>query len=74
VTTSTFSALASATARAIAAVRSPHCPALSSALQNRCAPPCAAPSAAASTYSVSSVDGRTTGRCTGAGCITWSEI
>lgn len=74
-TTARASALLSATARAMAEVKTRHCPA-----------PTYRPAAAVRastrcqkcggvlTYSVSSIDGRSTGRCSSAGCITWSEL
>jgi len=69
------SALLGATARAMAEGRNLHCPA-----------PAYRPAAAVRastrypkccgllTYTASSIDGRTTGRCSSAGCINWSEL
>lgn len=72
-TTATFSRLAGPTARAMAAVRTEHC-----------RPPSYRPAAAVRgtmrchcggilNFTVSPIDGRTSGRCSSAGCIRWSE-
>ena len=73
-TTKHFSALASATARAMAAVRTEHCPAPSyrPAAPVRASMPCTKCSGALK-FTVSA-EGRTSGRCSSAGCVTWSEI
>ena len=69
------SALLGATARAMAEVRNRHCPAPAyrPATAVRASTRCQK-CGGLLTYSVSSVDGRTTGRCSSAGCITWSEL
>lgn len=73
-TTPGFGAFSGAVARAIAAVRAQHCQ-----------PPTYRPASAVRgtircarcggnlTYTASAIDGRTTGRCSSAGCIRWSE-
>lgn len=73
-TTATFNRQSGAIARAVAAVRTAHCP-----------PPTYRPAAAVRasmrcaacggllTYTASAIDGRTSGRCSSAGCIRWSE-
>lgn len=70
-----FSQLASATARAQAQVRSMHCqpptfmppaPVRASIRCTKCG--------GLLNYTVSAVASRTTGRCSSAGCITWSDL
>ena len=73
-TTKAFSALAGATARAMAAVRTEHCPApdYRPAAPVRASMPC--PKCAGQlTYTASAIDGRTSGRCSSASCIRWAD-
>jgi hypothetical protein len=74
VTTSRFSALASATARAIASVRTEHCPApdFRPAAPVRGSMRCT--KCAGLLHFTAATSGRTTGRCSSAGCVTWNEI
>lgn len=69
-TTSTFNALAGATARAMAAVHAlhPKPPERQVRASIRCTK-----CGGLLTYGVSAVDGRTHGRCSSAGCVRWSE-
>lgn len=74
-TTKHFAALASATARAMAAVRTEHCPApdfrpAADVRASMACPKCKG----RLTYSASAIDGRTTGQCSSAGCITWRDL
>lgn len=73
-TTRHFSALASATARAIAAVRTEHCPAptFRPAATVRGAMRCLK-CGGRLTFTASAIHGRTSGRCSSAGCINWNE-
>ncbi|CAN7321962.1 hypothetical protein LJR084_001856 [Variovorax sp. LjRoot84] len=73
-TTKHFSALASATARAIAAVRTEHCPApdFRPAAAVRGSMPCMKCRGRLS-FTASAIDGRTSGRCSSSGCIRWNE-
>lgn len=69
-----FSRLASATARAIAAVRTEHCPAptFRPAATVRGSMPCTK-CGGRLTFTASASTGRTAGRCSSAGCVHWSE-
>lgn len=73
-TTQHFSAMASATARAMAAVRTEHCPApdYRPAAPVRASMPCTKCGGVLK-FNVSA-DGRTSGRCSSAGCITWRDL
>lgn len=73
-TTMHFSRLASATARAIAAVRTAHCPAptFRPAAPVRGSMRCTK-CAGRLPFNVSA-DGRTSGKCSSAGCVNWNEI
>ena len=68
-------ALLGATARAMAEVKNLHCPAPTyrPATAVRAAIRCTT-CGGLLTYTASSIDGRTTGRCSSAGCISWSEL
>lgn len=74
-TTRHFSALASATAKANAEVRRLHCPepSLKPHADVKGAMPCLK-CRGRLTYAVSSKDGRTSGKCSSVGCVTWNEI
>ncbi|BEP44093.1 hypothetical protein [Variovorax sp. V15] len=69
-----FGAFSSAVARAQAAVRSQHCqpptfrPAQSERGTIRCTK-----CGGNLNYTASAIDGRTTGRCSTAGCVTWND-
>jgi hypothetical protein len=73
-TTPGFGAFSSAVARAMAEVRKQHCqrphyrPAQTQRGSIRCTK-----CGGLLTFTVSAVDGRTSGRCTSAGCIKWTD-
>lgn len=69
-----FIALSGATARAMAQVRQQHCqpPTFRPAETARGTIRCTA-CRGNLTYTASAVDGRTTGRCSTAGCLKWSD-
>ena len=73
-TTRHFSALASATARAMAAVRTEHCPApdYRPAADVGGSMPC--PRCRGRLTFKASSSGRTSGKCSSVGCVTWNEI
>lgn len=73
-TTMHFSRLASATARAIAAVRTEHCPAptFRPAAPVRGSMRCT--KCGGLLHFTAATSGRTFGRCSSAGCVTWNEI
>jgi len=74
VTTPGFGAFSSAVARAMAEVRKQHCqpphyrPAQTQRGSIRCTK-----CRGLLTFTVSAVDGRTSGRCTSVGCIKWTD-
>lgn len=73
-TTMHFSRLASATARAIASVRTEHCPAptFRPAATVRGSMPCT--KCGGLLHFAAATSGRTTGRCSSSGCVNWNEI
>lgn len=73
-TTATFNRQAGAIARAMSAVRSQHCqpPSYRPAAPVRASMRCAACGGLLN-FTASAIDGRTSGRCSSAGCIRWSE-
>ena len=74
-TTQRTSALFGATARAIAEVRGLHCkpPEYRPVTPVRASIRCAK-CGGLLTFTVSAIDGRTTGRCSSIGCITWNDL